>query len=171
MPLSVPVVEIDNQIWTPYTRFHIDPVPKSLQVQEQYKASRQQSSSPIFVSAKVASTSSSRLDNRSNGQHTSQIKARLNGEFHQANGNPKVAHSNGLDSLTRETANLLLKSEYSGPLRRKDKPVDEIVYPPITEPCLRSIFDDEHYGPCVWSPSHRIGKVSFEKQESKGLTL
>lgn len=160
-PLRDPVVEIDNQNWTPYMRFHLDPVPLSLQAREQSRKSRQESSSPIFISAKVASTSSSsRLDNRPNGHTqrslTQQTNGGLNNGFHH--------HTNGLDSLTRDTSNHLLKADYkadySGALQRKDKPADEIVYPPITEPCLRSIFDDELYGPCVWSPSHRLGKVS-----------
>lgn len=174
-----PVVDIEFRGWSPYAKSRpanatpssSAPAPTSvakLKPTPTSNGSLRHSSSPVFVLAnKQASTSATsqnglHIGASGKGKWTPPKNSHTNDGIVAAQGctAPHVAddaqyHANGLftASLSHRTPACTKKRHQRG---------QDDVLPPPDEPRLRSIFDGEDQ--CVWSPSHRIAKVSVRKE-------
>jgi hypothetical protein len=115
------------------------------------------SSSPVFVSANKVASSSTSLENGLPGNGSQ------NGILHYE----APVRNDIATQLNAHVAVSLSDPVYEALIpRRKEKADHEEVLPPADEPRLRSIFDDGQWGACIWSPSHRIAKVSNDSSSS-----
>lgn len=140
MPRLVPVVEIDN-------RKRVSVPPQSNGIRRD-----QQSSSPIFISSNNVATSSNSKFNGLSGSGSSSGTLRAPIVEIKANTSRVVSVNKGLTNGVTPAKVITSRS--------KDKTENELVLPPAGEPRLKSVFDTSWAGSCVWSPSHRVARVS-----------
>lgn len=170
-----PVVDIEFRGWSPYAKTRPAATPPSASAPTHGAVPRtvlpaggsiRRSSSPIFVSANKVASSSTSLQNGlpnglsggagSKGHHGTYRNTPVkNGIVAAKTTTPLVVVSQPYSNGIVIASNAVAEPAYTKHRRQQGH---EDVLPPADEPRLRSIFDDEDQ--CVWSPSHRIAKVS-----------